>query len=149
MDVVQRQQLLSVLAKSSLKDIQQHWEHSLHDFEYSPLRAPQTGMVMAVARAEGSGEPFNLGEVSVTRCAIKLTTGQTGIGYVMGSSKEHSLHVALLDALAQVDDQYEDIKLKLIQPLQQKIEQRNQQQQQKTAATKVDFLTMVRGEDDE
>jgi alpha-D-ribose 1-methylphosphonate 5-triphosphate synthase subunit PhnG len=104
-------------------------------------------MVMAVARTEAKGEPFNLGEVSVTRCALRLSNGETGIGYVMGSNKEHALYVAMLDAIAQQPDQYEAINSGLIQPLQQKLLQTHQKQQQKTDKTRVDFFTMVRGED--
>lgn len=147
MDIPQRQQLISVLAKSSLQDIRQCWNQSLDDIDYSTLRPPQTGMVMAVARTEVKGEPFNLGEVSVTRCAIRLNSGETGIGYVMGSSKEHALHVAVLDAIAQQTEQYAAIHNSVIQPLQTKLLQRYQQQQQTTDTTRVDFFTMVRGED--
>lgn len=147
MNIEQRQQLISVLAKSSLQDIQQCWKHSLDEYQYSTLRQPQTGMVMAVARTEGKGEPFNLGEVSVTRCALRLNSGETGIGYVMGSNKQHALHIALLDAIAQKQNQYDEIHAQVIQPLQQKLLQAHQAQQQKTDTTRVDFFTLVRGED--
>jgi alpha-D-ribose 1-methylphosphonate 5-triphosphate synthase subunit PhnG len=147
MNTAQRQQLISVLAKSSLSDIKKYWKQSLEDFDYSTLRQPQTGMVMAVARTEAKGEPFNLGEVSVTRCALRLSSGETGIGYVMGSNKEHALHVAMLDAIAQQQNQYAEIHAQVIQPLQQKFLQTHQKQQQKTDSTRVDFFTMVRGED--
>ncbi len=147
MNTQQRQQLISVLAKSSLQDIKQCWDHSIDEYEYSTLRQPQTGMVMAVARTEAKGEPFNLGEVSVTRCALRLNNGETGIGYVMGSNKEHALYVAILDAIAQQPNQYEAINSTVVQPLQQKLLQAHQKQQQKTDTTRVDFFTMVRGED--
>ncbi len=147
MNVEQRQQLISVLAKSALNDIQQFWGQSPDDFEYSTLRQPQTGMVMAVARTEAKGEPFNLGEVTVTRCAIRLASGETGIGYVMGSDREHALHIAVLDALAQHANRYDEIYSSVIQPLQDRLLQRYQQQQQATDTTRVDFFTMVRGED--
>ncbi len=147
MNTQQRQQLISVLAKSSLQDIKQCWGHSLDDYEYNTLRQPQTGMVMAVARTEAKGEPFNLGEVSVTRCALRLSSGETGIGYVMGSNKEHALHVAILDAVAQQQNQYAEIHTQVIQPLQQKLLQTHKAQQQKTDTSRVDFFTMVRGED--
>jgi len=35
------------------------------------LRRPETGLMMIQARVGGSGERFNLGEVTVTRCALR------------------------------------------------------------------------------
>ena len=147
MSTQQRKQLLSVLAHASLEDIQRFWQYSPDDFEYTSLREPETGMVMAVGRTEANGKPFNLGEVSVTRCALRLDSGETGIGYVLGSDKRHVLHVALLDALGQREQDYIRIKRDVLEPLQQIREQNQQAHQQKTAETKVDFMTMVRGED--
>lgn len=141
-----RQQLLSVLAKSKLKDIKSFWKGSLEDQEFVTIRPPQTGMVMSVARAGASGEPFNLGEVSVTRCAVRLPSGETGIGYVTGSSKDHALHIAVIDALAQNSTHQKALHEQLITPLQEKLQQASTQQQEKAEETKVDFFTMVRGE---
>ena len=142
-----RKTLLSVLAKSKLNDIKTYWQDTLENQSYQTIRPPQTGMVMAVARAGSSGEPFNLGEVSVTRCAIRLDSGETGVGYVTGSNKDHALHIAVIDALAQVKDQQQPLQCEVIKPLQEKLQRLKMQQQEKADATKVDFFTMVRGED--
>lgn len=147
MNVEQRQNLLSTLAKSSLKDIQSYWPHSPNDYQFNTIRPPQTGMVMAVARTETTGEPFNLGEVSVTRCALRLESGETGFGYSMGSDTEQVLHIALIDALAQVDDNFDTLSAEVINPLKQKIADRQKRQKALTDTTKVDFLTITRGED--
>lgn len=147
MEQQQRQLLHQALTRCSLQDIQEYWPHQPDDFLYDLLRAPETGMVMAVGRAENSGEPFNLGEVTVTRCALRLRSGETGIGYVMGGDSDHALHVAMIDALAQQSERRDQLFEQVIEPLQQRIDQKNKQQDEKTADTKVDFLTMVRGED--
>ncbi|MFT6303918.1 MAG: alpha-D-ribose 1-methylphosphonate 5-triphosphate synthase subunit PhnG [Pseudomonadales bacterium] len=147
MNTEQRQNLLSILAKSSLKDIQSCWHHSLDDYQFKTIRPPQTGMVMAVARTETTGEPFNLGEVSVTRCALRLESGETGVGYSMGSDKDQVLHIALIDALAQVGQDFETLSTDVINPLKQKIADRQKRQKAQTDTTKVDFLTIIRGED--
>lgn len=147
MNTEQRQTFISTLANSTLSDIKNHWNRSLDDFEYETIRHPKTGMVMAVGRTEATGEPFNLGEVTVTRCALRLISGETGIGYVMGSDQDHAMHIALLDAVAQHSENFEVLDSQLIKPLQKIIETKNNLQQQRTATTKVDFLTMVRGED--
>lgn len=147
MEQQQRQLLHKTLTRCSLQDIQQYWPYQPDDFMYEFLRVPETGMVMAVGRTENSGEPFNLGEVTVTRCALRLNSGEIGIGYVMGGDSDHALHVAMIDALAQQSDRREKLFEQVIEPLRIKIEHANKQQEKKTAATKVDFLTMVRGED--
>ncbi len=147
MNIQQRQDLHATLTRSSLGDIQRCWQKTPQDYDYQILRAPETGMVMAVARTENSGEPFNLGEVTVTRCALRLSGGETGIGYVTGRNEQHALHIALLDALAQIKGQSEQVFSQVIEPLKQRINDNHKKQQQETAATRVDFLTMVRGED--
>jgi alpha-D-ribose 1-methylphosphonate 5-triphosphate synthase subunit PhnG len=142
-----RQTLLSVLARSKLMDIKKHWQDKPENYSYETIRPPQTGMVMSVARAGSSGEPFNLGEVSVTRCAIRLDSGETGVGYVTGSNKDHALHIAVIDALAQTEDQQQSLEYEVIRPLQKSLQLLHKQRKEKADATKVDFFTMVRGED--
>jgi alpha-D-ribose 1-methylphosphonate 5-triphosphate synthase subunit PhnG len=144
---IDRQTILSVLARSKLNDIKHHWQDKLENHSYETIRPPQTGMVMSVARAGSSGEPFNLGEVSVTRCAIRLDSGETGVGYVTGSSKDHALHIAVIDALAQTEDQQQSLQREVIKPLQKNLQLLKKQREEKADATKVDFFTMVRGED--
>ena len=144
----ERQSLLSTLAKSELEDIQHLWDSSLNDIDYEFIRPPEIGMVMAVARTGVTGEPFNLGEVSVTRCAVKLASGENGFGYVTGRNNNHSIHVAVIDALAQNDALQANIFSELIQPLQKVLTAKNRTKQDNAGKTKVDFFTMVRGEDD-
>ena len=48
------------------------------------LRAPETGLVMLRGRMGATGAAFNLGEATVTRCAVRLTTGEEGHAYVHG-----------------------------------------------------------------
>ena len=55
---------------------------------------------MVRARAGGTGQRFNLGEATVTRCVVRpdaaLTgTQQVGVGYVLGCSHRQALLVAL------------------------------------------------------
>ena len=44
------------------------------------LRWPETGAVMVRGRTSGTGAPFNLGEMTVTRCALRLAGGEVGHG---------------------------------------------------------------------
>ncbi len=142
-----RQIRLSTLAKSELKNIQSLWQNSIDDFDFEFIRQLESGMVMMTARSGGTGEPFNLGEVSISRCAIRLNTGETGIGYVQGRNKQHAIHIALIDALAQSKEHSESILQDVIQPLQLILQQQQNKQKVEANKSKVDFFTMVRGED--
>jgi len=110
------------------------------------LRKPETGLVMLRGRVGGTGSPFNMGEATVTRCAIRLDDGTVGHAFVMGRSHEHALRAAICDALLQGADS--DLPQTLIAPLTQERDHRERDLALKNAATKVDFFTMVRGEDD-
>src|ERR1700748_524834 len=51
---------------------------------YTVLRGPEGGLVMVRGRAGGGGAPFNLGEMTVTRCTVRLATGEIGHSYALG-----------------------------------------------------------------
>lgn len=142
-----RQQRLSILAKSDLNAIKALWSVQLSDFDFEFIRKAESGMVMMTARAGGTGDPFNLGEVSVSRCAVRLKSGETGVGYVKGRNHQHAIHIAIIDALAQTREHAKTIQSQLIHPLHKALQQRHNQQLDKANKSKVEFFTMVRGED--
>jgi alpha-D-ribose 1-methylphosphonate 5-triphosphate synthase subunit PhnG len=110
------------------------------------LRAPEIGSVMVRGRAGGTGAPFNLGEMTVTRCALTLGTGEVGHGYVQGRRKADAEAAALVDVLMQTDVA-DTLRAKVLEPLEREQTARRTDRAEKAAATKVDFFTMVRGED--
>ena len=115
------------------------------------LRAPEIGAVMVQGRMGGTGQPFNLGEMTVTRCALRLAAGAAGsaaVGYahVQGRDKSHAVRAAVVDALMQTD-QAEALRLAVLDPLQAEESARRTLRAAKAAATKVEFFTLVRGED--
>lgn len=110
------------------------------------LRAPETGSTMVRARAGGTGAPFNLGEMTVTRCALTLETGEVGHAYIQGRRKDDAEVAALVDALMQTNAA-DLLRPKLLAPLQDELATAKSDRAAKAAATKVDFFTMVRGED--
>ena len=67
------------------------------------LRQPEIGTVMVQGRIGASGGPFNLGEMTVTRCSLRLENGAVGHAHVQGRSKDHARRAALIDALMQTD----------------------------------------------
>lgn len=114
--------------------------------DFTWLRAPEIGSAMVRARAGGTGAPFNLGEVTVTRCALTLTTGEIGHAYLKGRRKPCAEAAALVDALMQTEVA-QDLRKAVLDPLEDEQGQAKAARAAKAAATKVDFFTMVRGED--
>ncbi len=112
----------------------------------SHLRPPEIGSVMVQGRAGGTGAAFNLGEMTVTRCTLRLDCSTVGHGHVQGRRKADAEAAALVDALMQTDaaDRVRDTVLDV---LEEEERLRRATRAAKAAATKVDFFTMVRGED--
>lgn len=101
---------------------------------------------MVRARAGGSGAQFNLGEMSITRCALRLQSGETGIAYVAGRHPRHAELAAVFDALMQ-SPQRDAVHAAVLQPIEQALAARDAELRAQAALTKVEFMTMVRGED--
>ena len=113
-----------------------------HEF----LRAPEIGAVMVRGRTGGTGAPFNLGEMTVTRCTLRLASGEVGHAWVQGRDKTHAERAALVDALMQTD-RSEEIRAQVLEPLAQEADAARIARAAKAAATKVEFFTMARGEE--
>ena len=114
---------------------------------FEEIRRPESGLVMVQGRAGGDGQAFNLGEATVSRAAIRLASGETGFGYALGRDLERSRLIAICDALLQHDDYREPVEQHVLKPIRaRRIDEKNLQAQ-RTAATRVDFFTLVRGED--
>ena len=145
-DQNERKNWLGLLAKADGETLTKLWADLNLKPEYNWLRTPEIGSVMARGRAGATGAPFNLGEVTVTRCSLQLATGEVGHGYVQGRDKNKSQLAALCDALLQ-SDMAAQIAREIIAPLTDLANSKREQTMQKAAKTKVDFFTLVRGED--
>lgn len=110
------------------------------------LRAPEIGSTMVRARAGATGAPFNLGEMTITRCALTLETGEVGHSYIQGRSKADAEAAALVDALMQTA-MASRLRETVLGPLEARMATMKAARAAKAAATKVDFFTMTRGED--
>jgi alpha-D-ribose 1-methylphosphonate 5-triphosphate synthase subunit PhnG len=110
------------------------------------LRQPEIGAVMVRGRVGATGAAFNLGEMTVTRASVRLETGEVGHAWVQGRDKGHALRAAAVDALMQTGAAG-DLTATVLHPLQSEAEAGKATRAAKAAATKVDFFTMVRGED--
>ncbi|MDG1282780.1 MAG: phosphonate C-P lyase system protein PhnG [Pseudorhodobacter sp.] len=110
------------------------------------LRAPEIGSTMVRARAGATGAPFNLGEMTVTRCALTLATGEVGHAYIQGRRKADAQAAALIDALMQTA-MADRLRGSVLNALSREMEAAKAARAAKAAATKVDFFTLARGED--
>ena len=79
-----RQQWMSVLAKADPADLQARFDALETQPGYDDIRQAETGLVMVRGKTGGVGNAFNLGEMTVTRGAIRLESGETGLSYVAG-----------------------------------------------------------------
>lgn len=110
------------------------------------LRPPEVGAVMVQGRTGATGQPFNLGEMTVTRCALRLATGEVGHAHVQGRDKIHATRAAVLDALMQTNAA-SATRAAVLAPLRAEETARRNAKAAKAATTKVEFFTLVRGED--
>lgn len=111
------------------------------------LRGPETGLVTVRGRIGGGGAPFNFGEATVTRATVRLTTGEVGHSYALGRDREKARLSAIADALWQDPVRRAEIEEKIIAPLRVAQGEADSRKRAETAATRVDFFTLVRGED--
>ena len=141
----QRKAVMAVLAHSDLAEISVRLdtiELPLHE----NLREPENGLVMVRGRIGGDGAAFNLGEATVSRAAVRLSTGEVGFGYTLGRDGAKAQLIALCDALVQSDEFASLVGTKVIAPLRAAISAKRNRNAAEAAATRVDFYTLVRGE---
>ena len=113
------------------------------------LRVPESGLVMLQARAGGTGERFNLGEASVTRCALRpdpavVVCEAVGVAYVLGRSKRHAELAATADALLQDPVCQSKVPADLLTRIEARLAEAHRARMARTQATKVEFFTLTR-----
>lgn len=140
-----RKDWMGLLARAPQAALEQAWGALGVAPVYTWLRAPGVGTVMVRGRAGGTGAPFNLGEITVTRASLRLDCGTVGHAYVQGRSHIHSTRAALVDALMQTGAA-DRVRALVLDPLAQAEAAARTSRAAKAAATKVDFFTLVRGE---
>lgn len=143
MSIMDRQNWMGLLARARPADL----AALLPDLPQSQwLRPPEVGTVMVQGRTGGSGTPFHLGEITVTRCSLQLTCGTVGHAHVQGRDRDHAHRAALVDALMQTGAATE-LQAHVLAPLARIETDARAARAGRAQATKVDFFTLVRGED--
>ncbi|MGR3715961.1 MAG: phosphonate C-P lyase system protein PhnG [Thermohalobaculum sp.] len=139
-----RQDWMSLLAKAPEGVLGQLWAAAGIEVAHDWLRPPETGAVMVRGRAGGTGAPFNLGEMTVTRCALRLGAGQVGHAYVAGRSHAKARIAALCDALMQDERHAPAVRAAVLAPLAEAAAEARAALAAKAAATRVEFFTVAR-----
>lgn len=108
-------------------------------------RPPETGSVMVRGRMGGNGAGFSLGEVTVTRCTVRLAGGAVGHAHVQGRGRAHARRAALVDAMMQTEAAGR-VRAAVLEPLERAVAERRALRAARAEATRVEFLTLARGE---
>ena len=139
-----RQEAMAVLSHAASRRLAELWSGWADKPAFHKVRGPETGLVMVRGRAGGGGAPFNLGEATVSRASVRIASGEVGHGYCLGRDMAKAEVIAVIDALWQREPAR--VQAEIIAPLQTLAADADQQRRDETAATRVDFFTMVRGD---
>ena len=142
---LERKDWMSVLAKAPAGALAQAYSDLGEVPAFEWLRAPEIGSVMVRGRTGGTGAPFNLGEMTVTRGSLRLEDGLVGHAYVPSRSREHARMAAICDALMQ-GPRADEVRAAVIAPLRAAYLAKQASTAGQAEKTRVDFFTMVRGE---
>lgn len=142
-----RRERMQVLARADGGKLQELWRGLGIDPAFEMVRGPETGLATVRGRISGDGAPFNFGDATVTRASVRLADGAVGHAYRLGRDRNAARLCAVIDALAGDTHMAETIEGRIVAPLRESQQARDRQRRAETAATKVDFFTLVRGED--
>lgn len=141
-----RQRWLSVLAHSSATLLETHWQALNLQPAFTLIRPAEIGLTRLQARMGATGKRFVMGDATVTRAVVQLSDGTLGYSYLLGRDKAHAERCALLDALLQQPETRQLLEEKIITPLAAWRDEQRQLRAREIASSKVDFFTLVRGD---
>ena len=141
----QRKAVMAVLAHSEAAEISGRLD-AIDLPKHENLREPENGLLMVRGRIGGDGAAFNLGEATVSRAAVRLSTGEIGFGFALGRDGAKARMIALCDAMVQSVQFADAVESKVIAPLRAAMAAKRNRKSAEAAATRVDFYTLVRGE---
>lgn len=150
-----RPQWMALLARAPLPLLEQALQALQSTRRNEWLRRPETGLYMVQGRAGGTGDRFNLGEITVSRCALRsvrqdlsdaLASDQlpVGVAYVLGRDHRQAELAAVADALLQDESLREGLEQSLLVPIRQHLARAQAQTQARVQSTRVDFFTVAR-----
>ncbi len=137
-----RRHWMSVLARADSRTLSDRLSAWGSLPPYTRLRGPEAGLVMVRGRTGGSGGPFNLGEIAVTRCSVRTEDGLVGHAYVAGRDARRAELAAVVDALMQDPARQAGLRAAVIEPLAAAQQAARSDVEARAAATKVQFFSM-------
>jgi len=146
-DIAKRQSFMRICAIATETELQDALASLGELPEPHDIRAPEEGLVMLRGRIGGDGRPFNVGEATVTRAVFRLADGTLGYSYLLGRCPAKARLAAIVDALGQSESWRAKLDAALAAPVAERRESEKRARQAETAATRVNFFTLVRGED--
>jgi len=146
-ETVGRKALMAALARAPIQQIADGLQAATGTLDCVELRPVETGLVMVRGRIGGDGQPFNVGEATVTRAAVRIASGEVGVAYVLGRDRDKARLAAMCDAAWQNKAQRAAIEQHVLAPIRARQDDEDARKRAQTAATRVDFFTLVRGED--
>jgi alpha-D-ribose 1-methylphosphonate 5-triphosphate synthase subunit PhnG len=138
-----RQRWMGILAKARPEELETAWAGLGARPNFQFMRKPEIGLLMTQGRMGGDGRPFNLGEITVTRCSVRFDDGVIGHAVVTGRATRHAELAAVFDGLMQ-GAQAAALEKAVIGPLAAAHARRRDAIARKAAATRVEFFTLVR-----
>jgi alpha-D-ribose 1-methylphosphonate 5-triphosphate synthase subunit PhnG len=133
---------MAVLARAGADELSEALGECSAVPAYRVLRGPDAGLVMVRGRVGGGGTPFNLGEMTATRCSVRTETGYVGHAYIAGRNERAAELAALADALLQDPARQSQMLAAVIEPLAAVQQTRRDATAAKAAATRVQFFAM-------
>lgn len=142
-----RKRAMEGFAAATAEFLRAQWVQITGGAEAAPVRGPEVGLVMLRGRMGGGGSPFNLGEASVTRASVRLVSGEIGHAMILGRDLDKARLAAMFDAGWQRREWRDRIETEVVEPAIAAEVEADRKRAEETEATRVDFFTMVRGED--
>src|SRR5262249_50241709 len=115
-DASGRRDAMAIYAEAAVEELKSGLE-TIGKWDYTDVRKRETGLVMIQGRIGGDGAPFNLGEVTVTRAAVRVASGDAGFSYILGRDHEKARLAALCDALWQNPVAREALEMHVLAPI--------------------------------
>ena len=138
-----RRRWMATLARASAERLTALLQAAPHLPAYTVLRGPETGLVMVRGRMGGGGDPFNVGEMTVTRCTVRTDAGTVGHAWIAGRDAEHAERAAAADAAMQDPALAPALQTAVLDPLDAEEADRRASIAARAAATRVDFFTLA------
>jgi len=144
-EIAARRRAMALLARARREELAEPIARRWPDHRARDLKPIESGLVMLRGRIGGDGAPFNLGEATVTRAVVELPTGERGFAHILGRDAPTARLAAIADALWRRDAG--DVETVILAPIAERLAAEAAKTRAETAATRVDFFTLVRGED--